>query len=128
MNIQFAQDIVQTGQVLDHSLDQVELDLVQSYVNWADPSALSPNLFEIFGRSITFVSPTRFDSRDPFVGEYAGLQVIGAGGSLSFVNPSGMVDTSQRVCVNPVDPTNHAKTLEYLVQLRTVSEEGTFDF
>ena len=118
----------QDAVVSSSELDNSELELITSVVNWDSPNKSKDLIFEVSGRSVTFRSPTRKSTlEDLLVGKFDGLQLIGAGGNTFFVQ-NGFFAVPDTVTIYPVDQRNHAVQLRDITQLRRVNEKGEFEF
>ena len=114
--------------ITSSDLYQKELELVRSVVSWDRPNDWKDLIFGAQGRAIFFKSPTRESTLEDLVnGNYDGLQIIGAGGNLIYVN-YGVISLPATVSINPPDRTNHASELRHIVELREVNDLGLFEF
>ena len=118
----------QRGVISSSKLDNEEQRMISAVVNWDSPDKWADSIFDAFGRGIVFRSPTRKTTlEDALHGDYDGLQLIGAGGNMFYVQ-QGIVNLPSEIVIHPVDPTYHAEQLRDNVQLRHVNEQGEFEF
>lgn len=122
---QTSPNLPQRGELIQDGLTEVERDLVLSVVNWQNPQRYNGHFRQIFGRSIIYENPSpdrRID--DVLDGNYSGLQIYGAGGSLEVGLAKGVTILPERIAVNPVDPDNHSEQLSHILQNRAFDEQG----
>lgn len=119
----------QHGEFTFSDLGPGEHQLVETIINWDNPGKFSELAYMVHGRSITFVSPDRLglDPMEAFQGRFRGLQLIGAGGSISALR-QGVHDIPKQILVSPVNPANHAEQLSEILQQRTIDEHGNLQF
>ena len=116
----------QQAVISSSQLDSLEHEMISSVVNWNHPDDWASRIFGVAGRSIIFHSPTRKSTlEDAILGEFGGLQLIGAGGNTFFVQ-TGIVKIPNYMEVFPVDPSNHADLLKHNSQLWHVNGNGKF--
>src|SRR3989344_9390941 len=124
----------QACEIVASNLEPQELSLVLSVISWKNPSRWESLLRETHGRSLVFQSPDRpFPSSDQeIIGNFSGLQIIGAGGSKKIVEmiktgkSIGTFPTPKQDLIEPTDPENHSKTMDAILQLRKFDEQGNF--
>lgn len=130
-NYIFAEAPRQDAVITFAELGNRELQLLKSVANWDSPNEWRRFIFDANGRGVLFKSPDRDSTLEDLIGgNYDGLQIIGAGGNLIYVQNGNAKPfiLPATISINSPDRTNHANELKCITELREVNDRGLFEF
>ena len=127
-NYIFAEAPRQDAVITFAELGNRELQLLKSVANWDSPNEWKQLIIGAQGRSVLFQSPDRkLTLEDMLHGNYDGIQLVGGGGNMVYVQ-NGTIILPSTVTINQPDRTNYSNELKRITELREVNDTGLFEF
>lgn len=107
-----------------NGLSDTEFEIVNSIVKWDVPNRFKDRVFSAAGRSVFIESPDKVESEsNNILGSFSGIQIIGAGGNLSYVQ-AGVQISSKEIEIQQVSEKNAVDKIPEIFQTRDISLEG----